>query len=576
MNRFAATLVVCLWSWGAKAQDQSDADLSLERANALLQDGQPAQAEEAFSALLEREPGNQAALEGLVWAYMAMGDTQRAALAADNRLALTPDDLGWLDRWALVMSELPERRDEAIAAYQRLVEQRPEDLELRLRLARQLSWSEHRLHEALEVYRAAVELEPESRPAQLGLAQVLSWSGRVTEAAQRYDDLLAENPEDVDALFGRAQLARWAGDLRLADSLLRFAELLAPDDPRLAAERARLELDRDHWTAAYRARDEALRLAPDLYETREAHQVLSRARAPRAGVKLTLSEESTPFWRRQLTAWGELRPLPDTRLRPELTGTVFEDKTGSIRRGSLGLQVRQGGFPQGFAVTGSYRYHRLQGGGRTHEPAGELALRPAEGPLLLRAGARRRAMVDLPPGYEDIAYLEGVGSGGTDVDGVRDRLQVGEGYLAAVVNPLAGTYAYAELLLGRVCDGNGRRSAAAGLGADMLAMTERTDLVLKYDFYGLAYTRWSPDYFSPRPFLVHTPGVDLRFRFGGWATLGGEVGLPIEPGEHVGYRLGAFFRLEPLQRLMVEGRVQVMDDTRFRQSAGTLGALLVF
>ncbi len=565
---------MALGLWGPTALAQGGD--GPERPSALLTREQPVETEQTLLATLRAEPQNLAAMENLVQLYLDQGDVEEAARMADRRRHAAPSDLDWLLRWASVVRDVEGRRQDVIDGYQKLIGHRPESLEAWLGLARVLSWSHDDLDQAVAAYRQAVELNPRSWSARIGLAQTLSWSGHFGEAVDRYDALLADRPSDPQALLGGAQLARWQGKVRKAHLLLSEAEASQPDNPRVIAERARLDLDRDRRRSAERARDRALLLAPELLEAQEAAAILDQARAPRAGVRWTWSAESTPFWRQQLAAQTELRPLADTRLRLKAAGARFEDSDATLDRGTLGFQVRQAGMPQGLQLTAGYSYHQPRETNPTHELSGELALRPLEGPLVLRAGMRRRAMVDLPSGYEDIAYLDGLGSGGTTVASIADGLQISEGYLNLSLTPLAGLYVYADGVTGRIDDGNTRSALATGLGKNLLMRATWTDLVVKYDYYGLTYGQTDTSYFSPDSFQVHTPGLDWRVRPGQWLTVGAEAGLPVEIGGKLGYRLGGFFRLAATDRLMFEGRVLLLDNTLYRLTAATLGGQVVF
>lgn len=453
-----------------------------------------------------------------------------------------------------------------------------EALRVQLELAQNLSWTPGKLAEAVAEYRKAESMAPESHRARLGLARVLAWNGQNEEAARRFDELLAENPDDVEALLGRAQVARWTGGLGEADRGLARAERLRGEDPRLAAERAQLDLALGRFSSARRAAGRARRLAPEAFETKEAQGAVDRALAGRFTVKTTFSEESTPFTRLTQIARAEFYPLGGLRLRPMAANARFAVPGDEVERRSAGLSARHA-LGLGVAVQAGYVYHTIRGVSGSDEVEAQLTGRPFYGPFSLSAGWRRRPIVDLPVTFEDIAYLEAAGSGGSTVASLRRGLNVREGFLSASVSPFSGAYSYVDAAGGRVNDGNDRRSVAAGLGWNaagvMLDAGSPHSLTLTYDYYNLGYSRPSPDYFSPHALPIHTPGVSWRYIRPAFA-LGAHGGRQLRNRSNPGYATGAFLRVSLGPSFVVEARGQFMDTTAYRIMSATGGISVVF
>jgi hypothetical protein len=327
-------------------------------------------------------------------------------------------------------------------------------------------------------------------------------------------------------------------------------------------ELARAELDSGNHTLARDLLRDAAAAAPGLAEVKEAQSQLQRATEVQAGVRPVFSDESTPFRRTSLALPAAFSPLPDTRLRFELDITRFTAKDETVDRVSVGAEVRQQ-LPRGAYLRAHYRLRAPIGWGIVHDGRAEVGARLLEGRLELRAGARNRAIVDVPVDYEDVGALREVGSGGSTLAGVRDRLQVLEGFGAVSVGPLPFLYFYLSGDYGAVSDGNRRASVAGGFGLDFFGAfggaSEHT-LRLKYDLYFLAYQNTSTKYFSASSFLVHIPSFEWRYRPTAWAVMGAELGLPLRSGATGGNLLGAFTGLRIAERFLLELRIRNVAD----------------
>lgn len=218
----------------------------------LYDDGRLGEAEAAFQAIITGDPANLDAHEGLTWTYFKQGEIEKAAGAADARLALAPGDFQWRERRIEILHQLPARREEAIAAALALARERPGDLQAQLFLARILSWTQSRTQETVAAYRAAVALNPGSREARRGLARSLWLAGEQAEAKKRFGALIAEDDQDSQTFYEWAEIARWAGDFETADRLLRRGAAADPDNAQIRARLDEVEAQARRLTAARR------------------------------------------------------------------------------------------------------------------------------------------------------------------------------------------------------------------------------------------------------------------------------------------------------------------------------------
>ena len=109
-----------------------------------------------------------------------------------------------------------------------LVAERPDDLAL-LQLAGTALEGSGQLEQAATRYREVLAADPDNLPARLGLASVASRSAGEDEALRLYDEVLAEDAGNVKALAGRARIAAAAGRLDEAVQWLEKARVHGPD-----------------------------------------------------------------------------------------------------------------------------------------------------------------------------------------------------------------------------------------------------------------------------------------------------------------------------------------------------------
>jgi tetratricopeptide (TPR) repeat protein len=566
-----------------------------ERARQALLDlsaGRPAQAALAFESILDANPDRVDALDGLIHARLAMGDAEGACRIVDARLARRPDDAAFA-RWRLsLLGRAPSRRSEAIDGLTALVAAEPEDVDAWRELALYLSWTPGQLTPAIEAWRRAHALAPEDAATRVSLARTLAWAGENDASRAIYDQLLLEQPEHLDALLGRAQLARWTAHLGAARQYLARARKVAPEDPRLLAEMSRVYLDSGRVGAARRAADRAHTAAPGLYEADEARAAVRKAVAPEVGGRVTFTDETTGIRRLTVAAGVGLRPLPDTAVRVEPSFDQFSshgtDTQSTADRFSVGVDVRQGGLPQGLYARAGYRLGVWTAGDLTHQGAAELgAARPGDLPLWLHVGARHRLLTDARVDERERLPLMLSGSGGATWAGVVDRVGIDEVYAGVAAAPSPGMYLYGDGAYGRVpgniqrppglgdmpavVEENVRWSIAAGGGQDVLRLfgVRGHALTVRYDLYALSVTAEDVRYYSPSLHLSHTPGLAWAWS-PGVISLGVEAGVPLRADAPVGWLAGAQVGVQAGDHLEIAARFKATDDTAWRALGGTL------
>jgi tetratricopeptide (TPR) repeat protein len=75
-----------------------------------------------------------------------------------------------------------------------------------------------------------VQQHPERLELRLQLAQLYELTGQVLKAETAYDQVLAQQNNNLKALVGKAVLRKVQGDIKTAEALFAQAEKVAPTD----------------------------------------------------------------------------------------------------------------------------------------------------------------------------------------------------------------------------------------------------------------------------------------------------------------------------------------------------------
>ena len=128
--------------------------------------------------------------------------------------------------------------EQAIAAYNTILQNSPNSLEAKAGLAQALTWSG-----AADLSRPLYEeilLEiPDSIPAQIGLAQALTWQEDFQSALANYEQVLSRDPNNLEALRGRADMTAGLGNRKQAIEYYQQAIAQYPTDTKLQVGLAR-------------------------------------------------------------------------------------------------------------------------------------------------------------------------------------------------------------------------------------------------------------------------------------------------------------------------------------------------
>jgi tetratricopeptide (TPR) repeat protein len=201
-------------------------ELTLRRA----QDGDLAGIERQLQYLVELadHPDAPAILEALARGYHQTFQYGNALHALGLWLKRRPEDVQAI-LWRGQVYEAVPRTADALADYRRAAALAPEDDEVRWHLAQGLL----RVGEADEAaghFEHLLARRPDHPGAAVGLARCRRATGRVDEARELVDGVLAAHPEDAPALAERGELALQAGELAEAEGWLRQALAWEPHD----------------------------------------------------------------------------------------------------------------------------------------------------------------------------------------------------------------------------------------------------------------------------------------------------------------------------------------------------------
>ena len=225
------------------APDSSAARFGLGRVASAR--GDHAGAAERFASALSGQPEGTIVHYHLGLEYRALGDLDRAReeLAKNGRVEIVFED-----PFIAALSDLSEsrettfaagiealergRNDEAIAAFERVLELDPKDAQAQYNLARaQIETND--LERAESHLRAAIDVWPEFFDAHLNLAILLGRTGRSGEAAEHVERAVKIDPEHVPTRLLHARVLSQRGDQ--AAAALELAEVLRLDPASIEA-----------------------------------------------------------------------------------------------------------------------------------------------------------------------------------------------------------------------------------------------------------------------------------------------------------------------------------------------------
>ena len=223
---------------GPEAADSGNPASSLDNPTGTTSPGAEeleAQAQ-GYEAVLEREPDNRNALQGLLEIRLQQGDLENAVVPLEALADLQPEQT----RFRLVLAQVKEQLGDlpgAEGAYRTLLESDPAEL-LALQGLVSLLVQQNRADEAVsevqntlaiadELNTGEVEVIP-IKPVRFLLAQIYTVVQRWDEAIAIYDKALAEDSNDFRPVLGKAIAFLEQGDSEGAKPLFERAYELAP------------------------------------------------------------------------------------------------------------------------------------------------------------------------------------------------------------------------------------------------------------------------------------------------------------------------------------------------------------
>ncbi|MGB0564737.1 MAG: tetratricopeptide repeat protein [Spirulinaceae cyanobacterium] len=191
---------------------------------------------EGWELVLEREPNNLTALQGLVEARLQQGQIREAMLPLARLAQLTPEQ----PDYAILLGQAYEHfgeLDQALAAYETVLQTHPGYIKaLQSIVALKLQqgspeWAIGLLEATLQTSAQANEAAPGSidvASVQMLLGRVYEYQERYTEAIAVYDQVIAQNKLDFRPLWAKADILRQQNQRNGALTLYDRALTLAP------------------------------------------------------------------------------------------------------------------------------------------------------------------------------------------------------------------------------------------------------------------------------------------------------------------------------------------------------------
>jgi Flp pilus assembly protein TadD len=497
----------------------------------LLEDGRVAEASSVFVWVTLRHPGDPKGWAGLTWSRLRQGRPAEAIRAAEAWVGLVPEEEGAQKALLVALASDPTRREDAVAANESWLARHPDDEETVLRLAH-LGLAEGRTKESEVVLSTYLDAYPDAVESHLLRGRVRGWLGRGIAARRDLATAVALAPERGDAHAARS----------LVESSLR----------------------REGAAARWVRRAEALDPSNELTEHALAES--RDATRPGLGTTWTVASETSGIDRWTLAGSAFARPGPSTLLEARPEAAWFRGVDDEVFRSGLGVRLVQE-LPLDFDLEGSVKAQWVPDEPVVLRGAAELAWMPG-GLLRTSIGARRRALVD-DPVVEGTALPPLVGTAGLDLEGIGEGLHLDEGFLRASGAPIRGSYAYLEATLGRVADGNRRRSVSTGAGFDLLSLAaevERHALYVRYELFWITFGEEAPDYWSPPVAAIHAPGVEWHLTSWGSHRLVVLAAPILQSGAPVGQMVGGSTTLWLARRFEVSLGIRHQGNRGYRIS----------
>lgn len=190
-----------------------------------------------YELVLEREPDNQTALQGLIESRIQLGDIQGVVEPLERFVELNPD----VPEYAVLLAQTKQQTGDlegAAQIYRNVLDQQPGNINALQGLVALLI-QQDRPQAAIgllqDTLTTAEQLQGEEEPTgidtpsvKLLLAQVYVETGNPDQALALYDETIAEAPDDFRPVLAKALVLQEQGDTDSAQSLFAQATSMAP------------------------------------------------------------------------------------------------------------------------------------------------------------------------------------------------------------------------------------------------------------------------------------------------------------------------------------------------------------
>jgi tetratricopeptide (TPR) repeat protein len=232
------------------ARDTKDArQVEMQLGIIALGQGHYSEAEEYFRKLYNEGSTDLQPLAGLVNAYEAEHQPERALELMQAEAQKAPDSTG---KAALLVAteEAAGKTDQALAELQKVAAQHPKSADVQVRIA-QLQMKHGHLPEALQALEHAQQLAPDGKGLDMTIANVEDQLGNKPEAIASYRKALAKTPDNALVLNNLAfLLSETGGNLDEAQQMVSTAIRKAPKLPQLQDTLAWVEIKQHNYPAA--------------------------------------------------------------------------------------------------------------------------------------------------------------------------------------------------------------------------------------------------------------------------------------------------------------------------------------
>lgn len=236
---------------------------TLDDAKAQVASGNLDRAAQLFQQVLNSDPNNVSALQGLTDALVAQGHWQAAMEPLRHLNELQPNDadrifqLGQMESWQ-------SHRDQALSLLSRSAEIDPSNVQHQEYYAEVLSWNQSERAQAVEILRGILAHHPEDSSARRLMARVLAEEHQQSEAAETLAPLIHSSTASADDFWSQGQIDEAAGNNSAA--IADYRQALQRDPNHLQSIEALAPML--SWNAATRPEAAALfnrglRISPD-------------------------------------------------------------------------------------------------------------------------------------------------------------------------------------------------------------------------------------------------------------------------------------------------------------------------